>query len=255
MRRIYKSPPVVEALCSFRFIPADPWDWTIPGLLYDKVKKEYPEKRQQGILELELQTSEQGVGISQKALGETVRMQFLREDGSALIQIGPNMLVVNQLRPYPNWPRFRGSIIDVLDEYIGVGHPKAIQTVGLRYINRIELPDRDLALEEWFAAYPRIPDVLPRILTSFFTRTEIVPLGCDARMTLTMGTVGDQAEVKTPQAKSNAAILDLDFTTVREEQVSRTDVEKWLDNAHDQIEQYFEACLTDRTRALFGVME
>ena len=47
MGRRYKNPPIVEALCEFEFISSQPWDLTIPGLIYEKVKDEFPDKRQQ----------------------------------------------------------------------------------------------------------------------------------------------------------------------------------------------------------------
>lgn len=46
MVRKYKHPPIVEALCEFQFIPSQPWDITIPGLLYDRINSEFPVKQQ-----------------------------------------------------------------------------------------------------------------------------------------------------------------------------------------------------------------
>ena len=85
MGRLYKNPPLIEALCEFQFEPDQPWDWTIPGLVYDKVKKEFPKKKQQNIIKMEVHADPE---ISQSVKGEIARMQFLREDEQALIQVG-----------------------------------------------------------------------------------------------------------------------------------------------------------------------
>ncbi len=46
MSRKYKNPPVVEALCEFQFISDKSWDLTLPGLIYERVKSEFPVKQQ-----------------------------------------------------------------------------------------------------------------------------------------------------------------------------------------------------------------
>src|SRR5690349_12984877 len=103
MGRLYQKPPLVEALCEFRFDSAQPWDWTIPGLIYAQIKDEFPMKREQRTLELAIETSPEK---TQQLRGDIGRMQFLRKDESALVQVGPDILAVNQLSPYPHWPRF-----------------------------------------------------------------------------------------------------------------------------------------------------
>ena len=57
-----------------------------------------------------------------------------------LIQIGPNFLGVNHLRPYPQWEAFRDIIFGNLDIYAEIAQPKNVVKAGLRYINKIEVP-------------------------------------------------------------------------------------------------------------------
>jgi uncharacterized protein (TIGR04255 family) len=44
MPKKYEKPPIIEAVCEFRFSGKSKWDLTIPGLIYDSVKDEYPQK-------------------------------------------------------------------------------------------------------------------------------------------------------------------------------------------------------------------
>lgn len=46
MGRKYRNPPLIEALCEFQFVPTQPWDLTIPGFFYEKVKNDFPAKQQ-----------------------------------------------------------------------------------------------------------------------------------------------------------------------------------------------------------------
>lgn len=34
----YGNPPIVEVVAEFRFIPSEPWDLTVPGLVYDHLR-------------------------------------------------------------------------------------------------------------------------------------------------------------------------------------------------------------------------
>jgi len=46
--RKYRKPPVVEALCEIYFAGSN-WDETVPGRFYDRVKDNFPVKRQREI--------------------------------------------------------------------------------------------------------------------------------------------------------------------------------------------------------------
>ena len=62
-RRVYKDPPIIEALCEFRFVPSQPWDWTIPGLFYREVEAEFPVRRQFNPLQVEVSTGTEGASV------------------------------------------------------------------------------------------------------------------------------------------------------------------------------------------------
>src|SRR5712671_2587044 len=40
-RRMYRKPPVAEALCELRFAPATPWDPTVPPRIWEQLRSEY----------------------------------------------------------------------------------------------------------------------------------------------------------------------------------------------------------------------
>ena len=66
MGRRYKNPPIVEALCEFEFISSQPWDLTIPGLIYEKVKDEFPDKRQQIGIGVQFKPTEKGLEMQKR---------------------------------------------------------------------------------------------------------------------------------------------------------------------------------------------
>jgi uncharacterized protein (TIGR04255 family) len=242
MGRRYRNPPIIEALCEFRFEPSVPWDLAIPGLIYEKVRGDFPKRRQAKAIEVNVAAGPGGV---EQRLVTTDRIHFLREDEKALIQVDRDLLVVNRLRPYPTWQDFLPLIRQGFDAYLEIAKPKGVQRIGLRYINRIEIPSRRIKLEDYFEFHPFVGPKLPQDLGSFIVGVQI-PYE-DSRDTLRLQLAN--ATVETPDMV--AVMLDLDYFLVQRGQVSLDAVFEWAETAHDCVEGVFEACITDRLREIF----
>jgi len=243
MSRKYKNPPIVEALCEFQFISEQAWDFTIHGLFYEKINKDFPDKQKQ-----------MGIGIRLKKEANTIqhevsqspeRMQFFRKDKTALVQVGPDLLTVNHLKPYPTWKFFKPLILDNLSKYREIAKPKGLKRLGLRYINKIDIPQKSIELSDYFNYYPYIPKVLPQIHGAFTVRTEIPYEENRDQMLLTIGS----AISEKPDALS--FLLDFDYVMVIPDKVAIDQVGEWIEKAHAVVEENFEACITDKCRKIF----
>src|SRR5215218_1443830 len=103
-------PPLVEAVCEFRFAPTDQWDLTVPGRLYDRIREEFPLREQAQSFGFALQLDE-GAKPAVPAVQRTSdRVLMKRENGSALVQVGPHQLAVHHKLPYPGWANFYALI-------------------------------------------------------------------------------------------------------------------------------------------------
>lgn len=243
MGKVYANPPVVEALCEFRFEPDQPWDWTVPGLVYDRIKADFPKKRQQNIVQLELHAEKEE--IAQSVRGGVARMQFLRDDERALVQVGPDLLAVNQLQPYPTWQVFKKMVASGLSVYRDVANPKAVQRIGLRYINRIEIPEKQVSIGDYLLAQPSIPDSVPQVFATWAQRIEIPFEHTNGLLVFQSGSIHKE------QQDGAAFLLDLDFITLKVDKVTLDSAMDWVEKAHDEVERTFEACITDKAKALF----
>lgn len=243
MARRYNIPPIAEALCEFHFAPSQPWDWTIPGLLYDKVKGDFPKKRQQNVLQMELHAEREE--INQNIKGGIARMQFLREDEHALMQVGPDLLVVNHLKPYSGWENFQADITKCLTIYSDTLQPKGIQRIGLRYINKIEFPYTSVEIEDYLLSAPKIPSEIPQTFSSWAQRVEVPYEQLGASLILQTGSL------KESQDTGVVFLLDLYFQSIRTELFDLNTGLQWVKQAHDNIEVAFEASITAKARLLF----
>lgn len=254
MTRVFRKPPVLEALCEFRFTSETLWDWVIPGLVYERIRDEFPVREQQNVLQMQVGFTPEGVTPNaQSGVGQ---MQFWRPDRSAIVQVGPDHLSVNCLRPYPGWLQFKPLIERVLGHYQEAAEPSQLISIALRYINRIELPPaaEKRHIQEFTNVYPRIPDDEKQSWQSWAQRVEIVKPELNAIFVVQAGSqIGAPQQEGAPLEYS--IMLDLAFvhasTPDAPVPVPFENVSSWLETAHGEIEEMFLQSVTEESRTLF----
>ena len=169
MGRKYKNPPVIEAVCEFRFEPGSPWDLAVPGLVYEQVRDTFPKRR--AIRDVQFGLKQLDAGLEQE-VKTTERVRFLREDEKAFMQVGPDQVAIHHLKPYPSWLKFRPLIDKGFSAYRKAVSPKGIQRIGLRYINRIEISGKEVDLEDNFEFYPFVGSKLQQDFGPFIVGIE-----------------------------------------------------------------------------------
>jgi uncharacterized protein (TIGR04255 family) len=245
MAEPYKNPPLIEVVCEFRFQESRPWDLVFSGLIFDKVRSKFPISSQRNDFEFLLNNQESQQTVVQRAISI-----FSREDERALIQISPNLLSVNHLKPYPTWPIFKEMIKEVFHTYVNIVNPMGITRIGLRYINRIEIPygeDQSLKIEDYLTVYPKTPIEIPDTFTSWGQRVEVPFKSPEGLLIL------QTANVRENNVPNSAVFLvDLDFVTFPDSNISLKNALDWIQKAHDEvIEKTFENCITEKTRLYF----
>jgi uncharacterized protein (TIGR04255 family) len=192
---------------------------------------------------MSLQRHEGGVRGEFRESG--VRVQFLRSDRTAMVQLAAHLLVVNQLPPYHSWQAFKGLILAHLTNYVEVAPQQVIRQVGLRYINRLEFAGEGFSITKHFGLSDFLPVRLQQAAAPFLLRVEM-PQGQQERLVFTMATIEND------QPDRVAILLDLDHQTSAPEGLDLVALQEVLDRAHLRIEDAFESCLTDDLRHQFG---
>ncbi len=241
--RRYEKSPIIEAFCEFQFTPSNAWDLAIPGLVYEKVRPVFPKRKQAQSVEVELRTGQHR--LDQDVRIRSDRVQFLREDETALIQVGPNLVAVNHLRPYPTWHGFLPIIHQGYEAYCDVAQPSGIRRIGLRYINSIELSGPKVDLESYFSFYPFLGPDLPQDHGAFVVGVEF------AFEDLRDGLRLQMANAQPPRPDVMAIALDLDYFLAQPGAIELNAALEWVDAAHNRVEAVFEGCISDKLRELF----
>jgi uncharacterized protein (TIGR04255 family) len=240
----YETPPLVEVSCQFDFVPREQWDSTVPGLVYSQLREELPARK----VVKRLQT--QG-HVDQDAVQQQFRVltlvQLVREDGKAFAQIGPDVLSVHHLEPYPGWGEFEPFIARCFNAYGEVAPPEGLARIGLRYVNRFELPGLEFELGDYFLFRPQLPPAgLPEDHGPFAVAVHFPFEGTRDALRVSL----QMTEASTPEAA--AVALDLDYFLLEPRTIAVADALAWVAQAHRVIGQAFESCITDALRDRLG---
>src|SRR5262249_11882848 len=244
----YRRPPVIEALCEL-FFDSGEWDETVPGRLYDRISKNYPRKRtlQTVTADITLTAEEARAGVRKAGS----RVQFLSADEKQIVQVQRDLLVVNQLAPYPEegFEAWKPAVLEQLSNYKALCSPRAIKRMGVRYLNRITISETEFQLEESFATYPQLPPDSPAPQSDFLMRVEVPEPDGKRRLLVTFSSAPDA------HVRSASFVLDLYYLSDVLLADPFADLPDELTRAHGALHAMFEKSITSRTRELFGPVE
>jgi uncharacterized protein (TIGR04255 family) len=249
-RRRYRNPPIEEALVEFRFEPSQEWDLTMPGRLHGELREAYPGKpRQQNVVQASL-VAQQGQAPNFAVREGLGKVQLVTEDASRLVAIGPDVLSVHMLRPYQRddevsgWDEFRPRIVAALTGYWNVAEPSGVQRIGLRYINKLVVPESSFEVARYLRAAPPSVEGLPEQRGGFVGRVEYV-YPDEVRLVVSHATVEALED-------HVAFLMDIDVIWQASEAVDRHAALAMADDLRARERDVFEALITDEARSLFN---
>ena len=239
----YPKPPIQEAVCEIHFEIPQPLTRDRLEQLKPVWAAEYPDQKLIEEKGLNLQLSPEGIKQEEQSLG--FRLICRRSDGARLVQLNRNTLVVNQLRPYPGWDEaFRELILKEVHAFVGAVGSRKFHRVGLRYINKIDIPEQSVSWEMWLNLNLPTPAIAGCKTEAFQLQTRNrLNDGCQ----LTVNTVS-----LPPTAVPPASPVIFDFDVIwQAEPIEITALADLLERVHTPLGLAFEGYLTDKTRELF----
>jgi uncharacterized protein (TIGR04255 family) len=243
-RRVYANDPIQEALCEFRFRdPKEGWS-LLPGRLYDPLKAFYPRE-----------PSPMGTTITPPFPGAPsfligpgagqVRLQS--EDGRRALLVGQQVMSIHVTKPYPQWESFSRDIERVLRAFAALEDNFDLERIGMRYINRVEVPHQNSEISRYFQVSPLQFPTLDLRLQSFLARTEQrFPESENRVLVATFASVIAQED-------QSAFVLDLDVVEKDLEGINTVDLALDLVRVLRKTERtVFESAIKEDAREAFG---
>jgi uncharacterized protein (TIGR04255 family) len=96
--------------------------------------------------------------------------QYISDSNQKIVQARSDGFTFNKLRPYSDWKTFSEEAHELWKKYVEVVKPISINRIGLRYINRIEIPIPFSDFREYCLLFPDFPQEIPQKLSEFFMR-------------------------------------------------------------------------------------
>jgi len=240
MTKKYQKSPLTEVVAEFNFIPSNKWNGTIPGIIYKIVEKDFPViKQREGLIGIQIPTSD-----NKRKIEPVELVQFWNKKNNLLVQSGKDIITINALKPYPTWEDFYPLVLKTFKAYCKIASPKGLSRVSLRYINAIELPVKDFKFENNFQFAIPTPKNLKQNLRFFNGHFEY---------DLNERDVISQKIFNAPSSnkKSKLIILELEVIMNKFNGLGIDNVEDWLTEAHNIINETFESSVTDSLKKTY----
>lgn len=243
METQYEHAPITEALIDIRVEPLPSSMIQVLEDIHASVKGQYPEKQRRVHLEGRFSGGEEVGAVARQ---EVVGFSFRSNAGDQIFQARLDGFTCSRLRPYGKWSELRDQARNLWSIYRKTIGSQKIIRVAVRYVNQIDIPLREIDYKDYFLTTPEVSPRLAQGLSGFFMQLQMPQPDFGGMLILTQSTVPPSAP------DTNALILDLDVFKEGPEFSSDDEVWELLETLRRRKNEYFEGCLTDKTRALFG---
>lgn len=247
MSKTYKNPPLLEAVCEFRFVVGGELSTENIRAFYSAIQVSFPKQKKGKMNKLEFHIdAEKTPEENKKNISQDYYEfeQYFSDDEKCSIQLDGGRVSIHRIKPYTSWTDFLPLIQLVHNAYTTHFLPTEVARIGIRYINEIILPSSNFNFSEYFALQASIPS-----------------LDANSRQSIFLGALYEQNEGRdaikvqfadkqqnNPEIK--AFILDLDYFLAKPV-IPLTGLDQWLGEAHTNLENVFEGLLTTNTKDVF----
>lgn len=202
--------PIVEAAIQVNARPESPWEEKdISACLKPKLPDyEKAFSRNTVTQEVKLVPAQlpQPLGQSMKWHG----LLCQSKDETQCVQFNRDGFVFSRLQPYQGWDQFFGEAIRLWKIYLETARPMEMQRIGLRFINKIQLPPKEADFEKYIQPYPEPPFELDIPFLSFFHQDTLAVPGYPYAINV----IRTVQPAINPQVEGIGLIVDIDvFTT------------------------------------------
>jgi uncharacterized protein (TIGR04255 family) len=242
VQKHYSKAPIIEAVIDLWCEFASEQSTESLERVRELLRAEYPIR--EDLIELRAQIGPAaGITSEQKTIG----FRALTSQRTRVAGIGTERFTFSWLAPYDRWESLRDEAFRVWGLYSSITNPVRVTRVGVRFINRLDLPNPDgtgVELDQYLRTAPRIAADLPQHLESFFLRFQILIPG-DPPANLRITEVG-----VTPLSPDVVSVLlDID-SFVQHLDVTSDAAWEIIEHLRHEKNSAFESSITDATRKL-----
>ncbi len=223
-------PPLREALVDIRLREE------LPASVLQKFEAPngFPLKKRIKHGQFQFQVEEDKPFAAKVLTEEALGMRYEREDASEVVQLRRNGLTYSILKNYPGWEVLREVVRREWERFLAISGPVNVSRLAVRYINAINIPV-GADYDEYLTTAPRVPKLIPPIVSSFIQRV-VVPFEEDRANAIITQTL----EMPAPAA------LDIDVFTECLLEGASADIWSRLEKLRNIANRIFFSSLTEK---------
>jgi uncharacterized protein (TIGR04255 family) len=165
------NPPITEALLDIQISVPENISPIILFNLLDKVKDFYPQVQQNITNSFEIQ-GQAGSGMI-KPSTTLNGLIFISNEGDKVFQARINGFSFSKLQKYKNWVEIKQEAQNLWELYKQILGKFTVTRLGVRYINRINIPADGNDFRKYILTTPEIAPGIPQGLAEFYMRLVI----------------------------------------------------------------------------------
>ncbi|NOU20622.1 MAG: TIGR04255 family protein [Methyloglobulus sp.] len=241
----YVSPPLTEAIIEIIFDgELKPKDFE---KITKKLKKDYPNLQQIDTVGISLQPNLHGnnLTISQQSTGK----KLTTNDETDILILSRQKLAIARLAPYLGWDHLFAKVVASWKVWKSVCRSQPIIRVGVRYINRIDIPidsQGQIKNEDYLNIYPHLPESIDKPMLNYLNQVTLPTSNEHWNTTVT------STNMPSPRINSMSLLLDIDVFRIKDIPIKEEDFLASLSDARDIKNDLFEQCITSKARELFN---
>jgi len=242
--RDYARPPIVEAVIERRY--TNPIEYNLVNRVRAEFEDEYPAIAQTAEYSFAFIADGAPPEFRQNPLG----YRMVSRSGTDVVLATTQTIAFARLAPYPGWDNFNEAASAVFGRARkSIGY-KPINRLGVRYVNRLDLPEVEgvplgTQIADYLRTQPSFSDSMLPFMRGFTLQFGFDVQIPDCTSTMTVATV------QSPVPHHNSVLLDIDIGRTTHVPQMERDIRQLLDQIRDEKNRVFESSITDRARELF----
>ena len=172
-------------------------------------------------------------------------VRYQTTDKKFIAQFNKDGFVCSRLAPYQNWETFSGESFSLWQTFHEMAQPEDINRLGLRFINRIELPVGDGNFEKYICPAPQSPRGIELPFHGFLYQETLAVPGYPYAINLIR-------TIQPPQANGGfSVIIDIDVFTEDGVSLNEKNIEGTLEEMRWLKNKIFFGSLTEHALEAF----
>ena len=173
-------------------------------------------------------------------------LRFQSKDQKYIAQFNRDGFTLSRLEPYQSWDLFRTEAMRLWDGYAEFVKPIKILRVGLRYVNRIQLPVGELNFKDYLDLAPSTPNVMDLPISGFMHQDTVLVPNYPYKVN-TIKTVQQPPTV----GVGYGLILDIDVFTTLPFDYDEANLKSHLAEMRWIKNKVFEGVITQKSKEMF----